>query len=68
MQRTAGASIDWEHIDTVLVDMDGTLLDLAFDNFFWLELLPEHYARSTPAASATRARRSPRASTRSPAL
>ena len=43
MQGTA-ARVDWDRIDTVLVDMDGTLLDLAFDNFFWLELLPEHYA------------------------
>jgi putative hydrolase of the HAD superfamily len=46
MRLTAAASIDWERIDTVLVDMDGTLLDLAFDNFFWLELLPEHYAEA----------------------
>ena len=37
--------ISWERIDTVLVDMDGTLLDLAFDNFFWLELIPSHYAK-----------------------
>jgi putative hydrolase of the HAD superfamily len=44
MQRTAAPRVDWERIDTVLVDMDGTLLDLAFDNFFWLELVPEHYA------------------------
>ena len=44
MQRTAAARVDWERIDTVLVDMDGTLLDLAFDNHFWLELVPEHYA------------------------
>lgn len=35
----------WTNIDTVLVDMDGTLLDLAFDNFFWLELVPAEYAR-----------------------
>lgn len=35
---------DWERIDTVLVDMDGTLLDLAFDNYFWLELVPARYA------------------------
>ncbi len=37
--------IPWERIDTVLVDMDGTLLDLAFDNFFWLEVVPSHYAK-----------------------
>jgi putative hydrolase of the HAD superfamily len=35
----------WNEIDTVLLDMDGTLLDLRFDNYFWLEVLPEHYAR-----------------------
>jgi putative hydrolase of the HAD superfamily len=35
----------WEEIDTVLLDMDGTLLDLRFDNYFWLEVLPERYAQ-----------------------
>lgn len=35
---------DWQGIDTVLLDMDGTLLDLHFDNFFWLEHLPRRYA------------------------
>jgi len=30
-----------------MLDMDGTLLDLAFDNFFWLELVPSEYARVT---------------------
>jgi 5'-nucleotidase len=35
----------WNEIDTVLLDMDGTLLDLRFDNYFWLEVLPVHYAR-----------------------
>jgi HAD superfamily hydrolase (TIGR01509 family) len=34
----------WEAIDTVLLDMDGTLLDLRFDNYFWLDLVPERYA------------------------
>jgi putative hydrolase of the HAD superfamily len=34
----------WAEIDTVLLDMDGTLLDLRFDNYFWLELIPERYA------------------------
>lgn len=32
--------IDWHDIDTVLLDMDGTLLDLHFDNYFWMEYLP----------------------------
>ena len=32
--------VDWSKIDTVLLDMDGTLLDLSFDNYFWLEYLP----------------------------
>src|SRR6201996_9654990 len=36
----------WDHIETVLLDLDGTLLDLAFDNDFWLELVPEAYAAS----------------------
>lgn len=34
----------WDHIDVVLLDMDGTLLDLRFDNYFWQELVPERYA------------------------
>lgn len=36
--------IDWQNIETVLLDMDGTLLDLYFDNYFWLEHLPKRYA------------------------
>ncbi len=36
--------INWGKISTVLLDMDGTLLDLNFDNFFWRELLPVKYA------------------------
>jgi putative hydrolase of the HAD superfamily len=35
---------DWTQIDCVLLDMDGTLLDLRFDNFFWRELVPQRYA------------------------
>ena len=36
--------LPWAEIDTVLLDMDGTLLDLHFDNHFWLEHLPRRYA------------------------
>ena len=37
--------LDWKKIDTVLLDMDGTLLDLNFDNHFWQEFVPLRYAR-----------------------
>ena len=37
-------SLPWRDIDTVLLDMDGTLLDLHFDNHFWMEHLPKRYA------------------------
>ena len=37
--------LNWNNIDTVLLDMDGTLLDLHFDNVFWLEWVPTHYAK-----------------------
>jgi 5'-nucleotidase len=33
--------VNWQNIDNVLLDMDGTLLDLSFDNYFWLEFLPQ---------------------------
>ncbi len=36
--------IDWHHISQVFLDMDGTLLDLHFDNHFWLEHVPRRYA------------------------
>ena len=36
--------IDWNKIDSVFLDMDGTLLDLHFDNYFWREFVPERYA------------------------
>lgn len=34
---------DWSCIDTVLLDMDGVILDLAFDNRFWLQVIPAAY-------------------------
>ncbi len=36
--------IAWEKIDSVFLDMDGTLLDLNFDNHFWQEFVPARYA------------------------
>lgn len=32
--------LDWSKISTVLLDMDGTILDLHYDNHFWLTHLP----------------------------
>ncbi|KAA0450161.1 MAG: HAD hydrolase-like protein [Candidatus Thioglobus sp.] len=37
--------IDWANIDTVLLDMDGTLLDLHFDLHFWMEYMPLVFAK-----------------------
>lgn len=37
-------TLPWREIDTVFLDMDGTLLDLHFDNQFWLEHVPLRYA------------------------
>ncbi|MEW9797739.1 GMP/IMP nucleotidase [Alteromonas sp. CYL-A6] len=38
--------LPWADIDTVLLDMDGTLLDLHFDNTFWLDHLPQKVAEA----------------------
>ena len=45
MKDSSKTIISWNQVDTVLVDMDGTLLDLAFDNFFWREVVPKEYAK-----------------------
>jgi len=39
-----GFQLDWSEIDDVMLDMDGTLLDLHFDSHFWLEYVPQKYA------------------------
>ena len=36
--------LNWNDIDTVLLDMDGTLLDRHFDDHFWLDHVPKRYA------------------------
>lgn len=45
-------TIPWHDIDTVLLDMDGTLLDLSFDNWFWQQHLPAVYAKDRQLAPA----------------
>ncbi len=40
------ANIDWTRVDTVWLDMDGTVLDLYFDNCFWQSHLPRRYAQA----------------------
>ena len=53
--KTAAADmLPWTDIDTVLLDMDGTLLDLHYDNTLWNQALPERYAaaRSLSVAAA----------------
>lgn len=37
-------NLPWSGIDTVLLDMDGTLLDLHYDNHFWQVYVPEKFA------------------------
>ncbi|MEO5330120.1 MAG: GMP/IMP nucleotidase [Magnetococcus sp. THC-1_WYH] len=36
--------LPWDTIETVFLDMDGTLLDLHFDNVFFRETVPQAYA------------------------
>jgi 5'-nucleotidase len=47
--------ITWNRVETLLLDLDGTLLDLHYDNHFWLEFVPRRFAeiRSLPLAEAT---------------
>jgi len=41
-----GARPAWGEVATVLLDMDGTVLDLRFDNHFWREHVPRRYAEA----------------------
>jgi 5'-nucleotidase len=55
------AMVNWDAIDHVLLDMDGTVLDLPFDNHFWGELVPARYAQARGIAlDAARAELEPR--------
>ena len=44
MSRKIEPAFTWEEIDIVLLDMDGTLLDKHFDDYFWIQFVPENYA------------------------
>ncbi len=46
MTQSSSSLVDWRAVDTVLLDMDGTLLDLRFDNYFWLDLVPRKYGEA----------------------
>ncbi len=37
--------INWQQIETILLDMDGTLLDMSFDIYFWQDYLVKQYAK-----------------------
>lgn len=46
MHELSNEHVDFAQVDTLLLDMDGTLLDLSFDSFFWLQAIPNAYAAS----------------------
>lgn len=59
--KTTRAFPDWSAIDTVLLDLDGTLLDLAFDNRLWQGEMPARYAANNGLTAAeARARLAPK--------
>jgi HAD superfamily hydrolase (TIGR01509 family) len=46
MKVLATAMVSWDRVDTVLLDMDGTLLDLHYDNTLWNHLVPARYSEA----------------------
>lgn len=46
IRSVARLAINWIDIRTVLLDMDGTLLDLRFDNWFWQDLIPQRWGEN----------------------
>lgn len=48
--KAANLDILLDACDTLMLDMDGTLLDLAYDNYMWLEHIPAEYARKNEIA------------------
>ena len=60
--------LPWSDIETVLLDLDGTVIDLAFDNFLWGDLLPEYAAKALGSCAAEIAREIELASSERPPL
>ena len=44
-KNNLNSHVDWHQIDSILLDLDGTLLDLNFDLHFWLEYIPTVYSK-----------------------
>ena len=44
MTSPSSLHIDWQALETILLDMDGTLLDRHFDDYFWEKYVPKCYA------------------------
>ena len=44
-ENNLNSHFDWHQIDSILLDLDGTLLDLNFDLHFWLEYIPTVYSK-----------------------
>lgn len=46
MDASVKPPVDWQRVQTVLLDMDGTLLDLHFDNHFWQDFVPARWGEA----------------------
>jgi 5'-nucleotidase len=44
LRQQIPVDFSWEGIDRVFLDMDGTLLDKYYDDYFWEHFVPENYA------------------------
>ena len=45
LQQRNKPIVAWSRVDRLLLDMDGTLLDLGFDNHFWQEYVPRIWGK-----------------------
>jgi FMN phosphatase YigB (HAD superfamily) len=44
MTSPSSLHLDWQSLETIFLDMDGTLLDRHFDDYFWEKFVPKCYA------------------------